>query len=129
MADIEHQARTFPDDPASVREAREFVKRALGGLARRDDAVLLVSELATNAVIHAAGRFEVAIAPRDDLVWIGVSDASEDQPVILDPGPLANSGRGLRIVERLATQWGVARTSSGKVVWFTLPLGAAAPSS
>jgi anti-sigma regulatory factor (Ser/Thr protein kinase) len=121
-AHAHYTARTFPDDVASVGRAREFVRLTVDDLAERDDAVLLVSELATNAVQHAHGSFEVLVRTDEDQhVWIGVADGSDEVPVLHDTDPKRDRGRGLGIVDRLATAWGVDRRVRGKVVWFTLP--------
>ncbi|WP_243639058.1 ATP-binding protein [Streptacidiphilus pinicola] len=90
-----------------------------------DDAVLLVSELATNAVVHTAGTrmlCGVALSP-DGRLRIEVHD-DHDAPCAApgSPDPDDESGRGLLIVRALADAWGVqpSPTTGGKVVWATL---------
>jgi anti-sigma regulatory factor (Ser/Thr protein kinase) len=91
----------------------------------RDDAVLLVSEVVTNAVIHARTPLRLFLHDRPHLVRVEVEDASPDQPVTTTtttsaPDALRASGRGLELVERLADAWGVESRRTGKVVWFEL---------
>ena len=115
--------RSFPASADAVSDARVFVDGALAqesvNSPSRDVAVLLVSELATNAVEHAHSAFSVSVHV-DAVVRIEVADAAAAPPVeqyrpVDDVG-----GRGLRIVDGLADAWGTRRTSDGKVVWFEL---------
>jgi len=116
--------RRFVPSPTAVRAAREFVALQLGSGAVASAAMLLVSELATNAVEHARTSFEVRICS-GPTVRVAVSDDSKILPVER-PLPLdAEHGRGLRIVQSVAASWGAEETPTGKVVWFDLgPLGA-----
>lgn len=80
-------------------------------------AVTAVSELATNAVIHARTPFELRIRTEDERVWIGVVDSNPRQPL---PPPFEAglvSGRGLHVVAGLADEWGSELLDRGKVVW------------
>jgi anti-sigma regulatory factor (Ser/Thr protein kinase) len=87
------------------------------------DAVLLASELATNAVVHARSGFEVAVSTDDDRLRVEVSDADPGVPQVQWVPAGATSGRGLLIVETLATDWGVTPLEGGgKTVWFELSL-------
>jgi serine/threonine-protein kinase RsbW len=121
----------FDDDPASPRAARHFVADVL----RRWDlshliggAVLLVSELASNVVIHAHTGFEVTVrlVPDDhSRLRVEVADHEPTLPRPRRPAPDALDGRGLLIVERSSAAWGADRRGDGKVVWFELASGAA----
>lgn len=84
-----------------------------------DDALLLMSELVTNAIRHGDGEVTVRLWPRPDSVRIEVTDASPRYPVATDSSVEAESGRGLHIVEALASRWGTtpAKAPSGKTVW------------
>jgi anti-sigma regulatory factor (Ser/Thr protein kinase) len=107
------------------RAARRFVDETL----RRwecSDALetieLLVSELVTNAVVHARSEPEVAVILHRDVIRVEVTDASPAQPERRSPDVYEPSGRGLGLVEKLAMAWGVdAADGGGKVVWFELP--------
>jgi serine/threonine-protein kinase RsbW len=109
----------------SAATARQFVRDLLVAWdcdAEEDVAVLLTSELVSNAVRHAASRLGLDVcAERDiDLVRIEVRDADERLPVVRRPEPDAESGRGLFLVEALARRWGAEPERGGKVVWFEL---------
>lgn len=114
----------FESDPALVRLARSFVARTLRQWeldAFVNDAQLVASELASNAVLHA--RTEIRLTLRSDgAAWvrIEVEDHNSRMPSQLACPTDATSGRGLAMVERLATSWGVARDGDGKTVWAEL---------
>lgn len=85
------------------------------------DAVLLVSELATNAVSHAKSSFEVVVAVDDHRLRVEVCDADPGIPQVQWVPAGATSGRGILIVETLAESWGVSpQEGGGKAVWFEL---------
>ena len=114
----------YEAEPDAPRLARWW----LGDLLRRHhlehdlhDAVLLVSELATNAVTHADSAFEVVVSVDGDRLRVEVSDADPGVPQVQWVPAGATSGRGLLIVETLASAWGVsAAEGGGKTVWFEL---------
>jgi anti-sigma regulatory factor (Ser/Thr protein kinase) len=88
-----------------------------------DDIELLVSELVTNAVLHARSDARVTIELLDDRVRVTVADASPIVPRLRDYGPAAVTGRGMLLVDRLSDQWGVdVDDGAGKRVWFELPV-------
>ncbi len=86
----------------------------------------VVSELVTNAFVHGDGVITVAIEPGSDAVAIAVGDNSPHHPSMLDSTPDAERGRGLAVVESLASAWGVRPSADGpgKTVWARI---AAAP--
>ena len=89
--------------------------------------MLMLSELATNAVQHAATEFEVGVrvAPDGHRVRVEVTDAAAGFPTPQEQIADAPHGRGLHIVRTLADAWGIEmrRDRPGKTVWFSLPLG------
>ena len=126
---ISIQEHSFEPEPIAVRGAREFALGALGdgvgsGLATDpalvERVLLVVSELATNAVLHARTPFVVRLSRGDGSVRVAVFDTSDGRP---EPGaldPSAITGRGLGIVEALASAWGIDATDDGKWVWAEL---------
>jgi anti-sigma regulatory factor (Ser/Thr protein kinase) len=113
-----------PADRTAPSKARRFVADTLHswGIAgpTSADAVLLVSELVTNALLHARSAPTVELSRDGDRVRIGVRD---DSPVVPRRRKYANdaaTGRGIALVEQLATDWGSERVGDGKRVWFEL---------
>ncbi|WP_405088988.1 ATP-binding protein [Microbispora sp. NBC_01389] len=121
--------REFPGTGRSVSEAREWAR---GLLAERvaapvlDDVVLLLSEVVTNAVTHSAsgcaqdGRVRVRMTRDTGGVRVEVRDggSATGAPVVRAPDIEAVGGRGLRLVDGLATAWGAWRDDTGTSVWF-----------
>lgn len=112
--------------PSSVRRARSEVRRQLEawGIADRDAEVvevaqLLVSELATNALLHSGGGFRLTLSAAHGVLRCEVSDSGRRVPRVLDAGT-GESGRGLFLVEALALRWGWRHDGPGKSVWFEL---------
>lgn len=80
--------------------------------------VLVVGELAANAVCHAHSTFRISLQRQDDVVVVGVTDASAMLPRARTASSTAIGGRGLLIVERLARTWGSRpEPGGGKTVW------------
>src|SRR5687768_15705671 len=104
-------ARTLAAEPESVRKARDVVTVALMDAPCTPPVIevarLLVSELATNAVNHAgSASFTVAIDVDEVMASISVhDDAPGDVAIPPEPEPVAERGRGLRLVEELAQRW------------------------
>jgi anti-sigma regulatory factor (Ser/Thr protein kinase) len=113
-----HGEDRYTDVFGSVREARAAIF-ALGLTAELGErAALVVSELATNAVLHAGGLLHVRIWYDNRRLRIEVADGSPKLPA---PGTVtAMSGRGLQIVTALANSWGWQIRPGGKVVWAEL---------
>ncbi|MFI2640693.1 SpoIIE family protein phosphatase [Streptomyces sp. NPDC018610] len=112
-------------EPAEVGRARAVVREQLHewGLPRLADAAeLMVSELVTNAVRHGRGRPVELRLIRGDTLLCEVDDDDHELPTLLNAGPSAEFGRGLRVVSTLAREWGASRTGGGKTVWFELTL-------
>ncbi|MCX4763523.1 SpoIIE family protein phosphatase [Streptomyces sp. NBC_01275] len=89
-----------------------------------DSAVLLVSEMLTNVLVHTDADAllvaEITGAPGERRIRIEVTDAGDDLPHKRRPGELASSGRGLILIELLADIWGVAPRGQGKSIWFEI---------
>jgi len=110
--------------PRSVTTARQAVGRMLEATRPippelAEDVLLLVSELVTNAVLHAGTGVRLRASTADGRVLVAVSDDDpRHQPLLTDRGLLATSGRGIRLVDLLAASWGVEVFENSKVVWF-----------
>ncbi|MFE9427191.1 SpoIIE family protein phosphatase [Kitasatospora sp. NPDC006697] len=137
-------AATFEPDGRSASAARGFVREALMGWGLPevvDDAVVLVSELVTNAVVHAGTAAEVSCLREEDSVQIGVTDrhperglpsfAGEPETGADNSEHFADAegegGRGLLMCSALSSRWGVEYTAGQKTVWFRLPLQRSLP--
>jgi anti-sigma regulatory factor (Ser/Thr protein kinase) len=120
-------SRTFEPVAEQVREVRRFVASTLANWhLESDDVALLVSELATNAVLHARSEFEVRLAAQPDRVRVEVSDGNSRLPSLAAVPADAYSGRGLLLVQELAEAWGVETAAqSGKTIWFEVALSEA----
>ena len=118
-------ARAFPWSGAGPADARRFVTDTLVAWSRTDlvdDAAVITTELATNAVLHARTGFTVTISCRaDGAIRVAVRDASLLPPRLRRPAPTEGSGRGLGLVAAIATGWGTDVLPDGKVVWAQLP--------
>jgi anti-sigma regulatory factor (Ser/Thr protein kinase) len=118
------QLRAGPETPA---EARWFVAEALDTLdagVDRDTALLLTSELASNASRHGKEPIDVTVSVEHPDLRVSIFDRGAG----FDPAELSTQGRsdggwGLRIVHDLSSEWGVDRRDDGTDVWFRLPGG------
>ena len=145
-------ARTFPAVPAQVAEARRFLAGVLDNDPAADDAVLCLSELASNAMLHSRSRepggvFTVRAQLTHQRLRVEVDDQggpwhtrnrpSPDEPTGTPTHPNPDeptgtpthhnpdepTGRGLVIVGHLATRWGCAgHSTTGWTVWYELDL-------
>lgn len=122
QADVE-DARAFAVTPDAARGARRFVADTLANRVDdqlADDVRLIVSELATNAAIHAQSQFIVTVMHRGDAILVAVRDFNNAEPVLGALPSAEISGRGLGLVDALATRWGMQSVGQGKVVWAEL---------
>ncbi|QGZ49791.1 SpoIIE family protein phosphatase [Streptomyces sp. QHH-9511] len=114
-------------EPERVAAARRHLRQLLHDWADEDQvdsAVLMVSEMLTNVLIHTDGdALLVASVTCDDdarRLRVEVSDGSDELPHKRHPGEMASSGRGLVLMEMLAHKWGVDPRGEGKSIWFEL---------
>jgi anti-sigma regulatory factor (Ser/Thr protein kinase) len=124
---IEEATARFAADADAPLAARRFVASVLTRRPYEDrvhlaDARLVVSEMASNAVLHAGTPFSVSVRYTGSAVRISVRDWSPTRPVVRSGGPASLSGRGLRLVAAIAEAWGVDAGADGKTVWAELPL-------
>ena len=112
------------NDLGSARKARRFVREALARWECDQDVDvinLLVSELVTNAVVHADSAADIAVRLTDTAVRISVADAGDGMPERTEAPANATSGRGVGLVDSLASAWGIERLPVGKTIWFEVP--------
>lgn len=102
------------------REARRAVAQRCAGWPRLDDLLLCVSEVVTNAVLHARSAPTLTVAMDDARVRVEVHDTDPSPPIRRHRSLLASTGRGLLLLDDLADGWGTAPAAGGKVVWFEL---------
>ena len=124
------QERTFPHEPASVPAARRFATSVLHGVApdTLEAVELMVSELATNCIRHTDSGFELSISRGGGDIRVEATDGAGGRPQMRSPKPTDPSGRGLKIIDMLSSDWGVDhRPATGKTVWFTVADTAVAP--
>lgn len=127
LRDVTAQAEVraqFSRERQAPSAARHFVANVLKGWGHSprllEDAKLVVSELATNAITHANSPFSVQVRPNGSSVRVSVSDASRASPSLRPDNWAAISGRGLRLIDALAAHWGVEIKEDGKTVWAEL---------
>ena len=114
---------TLPARAASAARARALVREALAGGGSADlldTAQLAVSEVITNALVHAGTAIDLRIVLDRTGLRVEVTDGSPHFPALRDYTPLAGTGRGLRLLDDIVDAWGVFARGDGKVVWFEL---------
>jgi hypothetical protein len=106
--------------PVSASIARHFIADKAGDDA--DDILsILTSELVTNGILHARTTLVVGLTTGRDRLLVTVADDNEATPRMPPPDDDRPNGRGLMLVDALASEWGVFQQAHCKTVWFTLP--------
>lgn len=121
----EPATRVFPGKRDQIASARDFVRGAARGCRALDEAVLLTSELCTNALVHTAsgdgGTFGVTVDHRGGWLRVEVNDGgSPSVPAPQAADGMDEDGRGLAIVGLVADRWGQAGSTRGRSVFFEL---------
>ncbi|MDG5806314.1 SpoIIE family protein phosphatase [Streptomyces ossamyceticus] len=113
--------------PQAVGQARRYTRRVLRAWGIRDEAdavLLVVSELVTNALVHTDGRVRLDLTLLHDRLRVAVADTSPRTPIKpTSIGWEATGGRGILLVEAMASAWGTVPASGGKQVWAEIPIG------
>jgi anti-sigma regulatory factor (Ser/Thr protein kinase) len=125
-------SQSFAASQESVGAARRFVSELISDLTPelQDAVILMVSELATNALVHAASGFQLTVDRMKTRLRVSVADLGAGVPSLQSPPSRQPHGRGLRIVEELSDEWGTSEApKKGKTVWFRLNLTAPAQAS
>lgn len=114
----------LPAEPSSAKDAREFARAALaewGASALEDDVLLVVSEMVTNAVVHAKSGCELRISVSPLSLRVEVVDHGAGTPDPLPSSATRSHGRGLHLVDAVSAAWGVEpEVDGGKMVWAEL---------
>jgi anti-sigma regulatory factor (Ser/Thr protein kinase) len=108
--------------------ARRFLSDLLPGIGwgdRLDDACLLLGELIANVALHVRSVCIVRVRATPGILRIEVVDGSPAMPRLLHFSADATTGRGMKLVDRIADSWGAEPLAAGKVVWFCLARDAA----
>src|SRR3954465_6446067 len=120
MEELVNRLQLLPE-PTSAGMARRFVASSvLDGSEVAELAVLLVSELASNAVLHARTPFELVVDSDGQRLRVEVHDGSSALPTLKDYVAESITGRGLHMVAASADSWGFEAQDRGKCVWFEL---------
>jgi anti-sigma regulatory factor (Ser/Thr protein kinase) len=109
----------LPPEPASATRARELAREYVANCPPEvvDTVALLVTELVTNAVLHARTELHLIVETEPGVVRLRVEDRALGTPVLRHYDTDDVTGRGLALVELLATRWGVEPRPEGKSVW------------
>jgi anti-sigma regulatory factor (Ser/Thr protein kinase) len=117
------RAVDIPGTAASVALGRRFVDSVLDELdlvSRRDEVVLMASELLTNSVLHGRGSVGLVVTWLAPFLEVAVTDQGSGMGRRTAPGTFSTSGRGLHLVEQLATRCGTRGSATETTVWFAL---------
>lgn len=113
----------LPALPSSAGEARRLLRQALPGDASEDAidaAALALSEIVTNALVHAGTPMRLRVILTSSSVRVELADGSVHLPLPRDYSRAAGTGRGLHMVTEVVDQWGAHHDEDGKVVWFEI---------
>jgi anti-sigma regulatory factor (Ser/Thr protein kinase) len=121
-----HEVLDLDPSGFAPAQARRMVREFVSPLVPADvahTAELLVSELVTNAITHGSGVVRVSVECADHCLSVTVGDDEPTTPEVQPERLMSMGGRGLRMMESLASAWGVSprQTGPGKDVWFRLP--------
>jgi anti-sigma regulatory factor (Ser/Thr protein kinase) len=123
-----HRDLELPASPDSPSSARDCVSRLLHRALtqRRDDALVVVSELTSNAVRHVRQPFRLDLALTATHLTVAVTDSSRQEPILRPTRRDAGDGRGVQLVNALSESWGVRLIhKNGKTVWSRISTAAA----
>lgn len=114
----------LPQEPSSPGRARRFVRETLTSWRQEavvDDALIVVSEMVTNAITHASSSCRLRLSLRPAVVRVEVVDGGAGTPDVQPPSATEEHGRGLHLIAGLTTAWGLDDACDGKLVWADLP--------
>jgi anti-sigma regulatory factor (Ser/Thr protein kinase) len=120
VSGVPESSLTFPAELESVRAARGFLRKTMTGWDNGNyefGAPLVLTELATNATLHARTPYTVLLRLEPTHLLVEVIDSSPRLPDARDYAVDATTGRGLKLVNSFSATWGTRPTPEGKVVW------------
>jgi anti-sigma regulatory factor (Ser/Thr protein kinase) len=113
----------LPADPSAVAVARRRVREACQGLdIDIDDVVLCASELVTNALLHGDPPIELEVNTSPAAIRVAVHDCGGGTVELRRAALAGTAGRGLHIIESIASRWGTNPRRGGKTTWFELEI-------
>ncbi len=115
----------LPGDATTPRAARMAIAELFSDNIRCGELLLCVSEVVTNAVLHARSAATITVRRQADLLTVEVEDDDPTLPERRNHSATASTGRGLRILDALTVRWGSRPSNGGKIVWFEFDLAAA----
>lgn len=120
--DTEPLKIALPAGPDSSGEARRALRQICQGApVDVDDVVLCAAELVTNAFLHGRPPFELEVRVDRESVWVAVHDAGSGTIEARQPAtPDTSAGRGLHIVDALASRWGTTAEEGANTIWFEM---------
>ncbi len=118
-------AETVPASVARIRRFAVETSRSTAPAVDADTVALLVSEVATNALVHGAGRVRVRVRPTGGGLRVEVHDEGPTLPSRRQATPMDEGGRGIALVDALSSGWGAEATPDGKTVWFEVAAASA----
>ncbi len=122
-ATVRTKSRMFPAAPEQASEARRYLREVLADRVSADDAVLCLSELFSNSLLHSrsresSGTITVRVRETGERIRVEVDDQGGTWRIC--PEDDDEHGRGLGIVKDLAAAWGTEDTATGRTVWFEM---------
>ena len=116
-------SQAFSDVPQAPGDARHWLEGALAELGYtdfHDELMLLVSELVTNAIRYTGDAVGVTVYVHATGIWVSVADDGAGRVELRHADVTDVSGRGIELVDKLSTNWGVIAERAGKSVWFEM---------
>ena len=109
---------SLPCEAAAARTARRWLRQQVDGSDAGEVAELLLTEVVTNAVVHARTGSTVRLTQGGGVLCLEVADGSAVPPRHVHRGGMAEGGRGIDLLDSLSQRWGWRPEAAGKVIWF-----------
>ncbi len=123
MSDTVAVSVALDADPRNVSRARTLLREAMsrsGAEHLVESAMVVLSEVVTNAFVHAGSEIRLRVWATADGVRVEVEDGAAHLPTRRHYAATAGTGRGMQLMEELTDRWGAAARSTGKTVWFEI---------